>query len=297
MELETGIRLVTRIVTVSPSRQRSSGAGSCPFIAVALRRAPVKLTSSASIDRSNSVPMSAAPGDAARKEGQHAQAESNAPLVMPCTKRRLVETNGIRGSSATLPQIAEGLKKSIKLLQHGILALPIETPGMLIHYLRLILFAIGLLVGVQVPGFVDQYAMRVSAHQIEAARNFRGFQENADQYFGGSVEALVEHHEGSGDKAFKNEGRTIREMFVRLSALSAEVNAMRAPLIQRIIHVAVHPNREILDETLAAYSYTVPLNPSAVICGVVSGTVLAILVEAIFAAFAHLLRPIRIRPT
>jgi len=62
---------------------------------------------------------------------------------------------------------------------------------MFTDYLRLILFAVGLLAGVQVPGFIDQYAQRVSAHQIEVATDFRGFQQVADQYFGGSVEALI----------------------------------------------------------------------------------------------------------
>ena len=46
---------------------------------------------------------------------------------------------------------------------------------MLRAYLRLVVFALGLLVGVQVPGFVDQYAKRVSAHYIEASKNFAGF--------------------------------------------------------------------------------------------------------------------------
>ncbi len=78
-------------------------------------------------------------------------------------------------------------------------------------YVRLIVFAIGLLVGVQVPSFVDQYAKRVSAHQIEVAGNFRGFQDTADRYFGGSVEALITHHAASDDRVFQDEAKTIRE--------------------------------------------------------------------------------------
>jgi len=68
---------------------------------------------------------------------------------------------------------------------------------MFVDYLRLVLFAIGLLAGVQTPGFIDQYAKRVSAHQIEVAQNFSGFQQTADRYFGGSVEALLAHHAAS----------------------------------------------------------------------------------------------------
>jgi hypothetical protein len=47
---------------------------------------------------------------------------------------------------------------------------------MLLSYLRLVLFAAGLLIGVQVPGFINDYAKRVEAHLIEAQTGLRGFQ-------------------------------------------------------------------------------------------------------------------------
>lgn len=37
-------------------------------------------------------------------------------------------------------------------------------------YLRLLLFTLGLLLGVQVPGFIDDYAKRVDAHRLETSR-------------------------------------------------------------------------------------------------------------------------------
>jgi hypothetical protein len=80
-------------------------------------------------------------------------------------------------------------------------------------------------------------------------------------------------------------------MHNRLEALTAELAALSGPLILQIIHVTLHPNREILEETRAVYSYTVPLNPSAVISGLITGTVLAILIETVLLALARLLRP------
>jgi hypothetical protein len=167
---------------------------------------------------------------------------------------------------------------------------------MFANYLRLVVFAFGLLVGVQVPGFVDQYAKRVSAHQIEVARDFAGFQETANRFFGGSVEALIAHHVASPDPAFQDEGRSVRAMYDRLTVLTAELAALRGPLIRRIVHVVFRPNREILDETWSAYSYTVPLNPPALVSGIAIGAFLAMLVEATFVGVVRLLRPRRSRP-
>ena len=166
---------------------------------------------------------------------------------------------------------------------------------MLAGYVRLIVFAIGLLVGVQAPGFVDQYAKRVSAHQIEVAGNFKGFQDAADQYFGGSVEALIAHHAASTDPVFQDEAKTIREMYGRLLALNAELAALRGPLIAQIMHVIFHPNREIFDETRSAYTYTVPLNSSGIISGVTLGACLAILIESSMLGVVRLVRPRRTR--
>ena len=56
---------------------------------------------------------------------------------------------------------------------------------MLLSYLRLVLFAVGLLVGVQVPGFISDYAKRVEAHLIEAQTGLRGFDATAQQFFNG----------------------------------------------------------------------------------------------------------------
>jgi hypothetical protein len=165
------------------------------------------------------------------------------------------------------------------------------------NYLRLVVFAFGLLVGVQVPGFVDQYAKRVSAHQLEAVKSFGGFRETADRYFGGNVDALIAHHAASEDPAFKNEAKVIRGIYDRLAMLTAELAALRGPLIQQIMHVLFRANSEILSETRSEYTYTVPLNPPAVVCGVTTGALLAMLIEALFTAGVRLIRPRRTRST
>jgi hypothetical protein len=161
---------------------------------------------------------------------------------------------------------------------------------MVADYMRLIAFAVGLLVGVQVPNFVDQYAKRVSAHQIEVTRNFSGFQETADRFFGGSVEALIAHHAASADRVFKNEAKSIREMYDRLTSLTAELAALKGPLIKQIIHVVFRPNNEILNETRSAYTYTVPLNAPGIVSGITLGAFLAIGVETLLLAGVRLVR-------
>ncbi len=162
---------------------------------------------------------------------------------------------------------------------------------MLANYVRLIVFALGLLVGVQIPGFVDQYQKRVSAHQIEATRALEGFQQTANSYFSGSVEALIQHHASSNDAAFQDEARTVRRLYDRVVALNLELAALRRPLFSRILHVAFSPDREIFGETRAEYSYTVPLDPPAITSGIIAGVLLALGVDGVLALLALVLAP------
>jgi hypothetical protein len=148
-------------------------------------------------------------------------------------------------------------------------------------YLRLVLFALGLLIGIQAPAFVDQYSKRVSAHYIEATKNFAGFQRSANEYFGGSIEALIAHHESSSDAVFKDEAKNVAAIYARLKKLALELDAMNRPLASRIFHVVFHPDEEILNETVAAYSYTVPLNLEAVSCGLITALLLAVVIESL----------------
>jgi hypothetical protein len=138
---------------------------------------------------------------------------------------------------------------------------------------------LGLLLGVQAPGFIDQYSKRVSAHYSEAQKDFAGFQHNADQYFGGSVEALIAHHQASDDAVFRDEAKNVSAIYARVKRLALELEAMNRPLPNQIVHVVFYPDKEILDETIAVYSYTVPLNQQAIACGLLVGLLLALLSE------------------
>jgi hypothetical protein len=91
IELVDGSELRTRSVTLSPWRQRNVGAGRLPLTTVALRGAPVKLTGSMPMSRSNCAPDSSGTrvrtgcAIAARPSPNAAAVP---PSASPCTNRR-----------------------------------------------------------------------------------------------------------------------------------------------------------------------------------------------------------------
>ena len=167
--------------------------------------------------------------------------------------------------------------------------------SILYRYLIVIIACISLLIGLQVPNFVDQYQKRLDAHLREVTVNLQPFQEIAVRYFGGDMNKLIELHLNSDAKPFQEEGAAIKKMVERKLRFETDMAAMKANLTMQALHVLLHGDREILDETRQQYSYAVPLNQDALVFGASSALVILLLAELLFAlarlSYAKLSRP------
>ena len=146
------------------------------------------------------------------------------------------------------------------------------------RYLMIVVACIALLIGLQLPNLADQYEKRVDAHLREVTINFQPYQEIADKYFNGSIEKLIELHRKSGEKPFQEEGAAVEKMYQRKLRFEGEMAALQTSLPYRIVHILFSGDQEMMGETLAQYSYTVPLNQDALVVGaVIAATVLLVL--------------------
>ena len=153
---------------------------------------------------------------------------------------------------------------------------------MLLSYLRLVLFAAGLLIGVQVPGFTNDYAKRVEAHLIEAQTGLSGFQGTANQFFKGDMQALVNHYRASEDPIFRSDADSLSAMLTRQLALDKQFQAMQGPWYIRVLQVALAADPDIRKETWNGYSYQILLTPEAMIWGMSGALLLSFGIECLF---------------
>ena len=73
-----------------------------------------------------------------------------------------------------------------------------------------------------------------------------------------------------------------------------EKTAFETHLAGKVAYIVAHKDQEILDETRTSYSYTVPLNRSAVYSGLLSAAAVVLafeLLKVIFVGLFHLARP------
>ncbi len=151
------------------------------------------------------------------------------------------------------------------------------------RYLMIVVACVSLLIGLQIPNFVDQYQKRVDAHLREVSVNLQPFQDIAAKYFSGDMNKLIELHRASSEKAFQEEGAAIEKMVARKLRFETDLAALNTSLPLKALHVLFHGDKEILDEALGQYSYAVPLNQDALVFGACVAIAILLLVELLFA--------------
>jgi hypothetical protein len=157
-------------------------------------------------------------------------------------------------------------------------------------YLRIILFCGGLLIGIQIPAVVDQYAKRIDAHLSEALEVFAGFQQTADRYFKGNIQDLISHYKSSDDAVFKNDASNILFISKRVIHLKSEQAALKQSALIRTAHVLFFPDNKVFQQTLDQYSYMILINPQALIWGLLSGFIIASFFDLLFYIIGYLIR-------
>ncbi|MBU1424865.1 MAG: DUF2937 family protein [Gammaproteobacteria bacterium] len=155
--------------------------------------------------------------------------------------------------------------------------------NILYRYLMIIVACISLLVGLQIPNFIDQYQKRIDAHLREVTANLQPFQEIADKYFGGDIVRLIDLHRNSEAQPFREEGVAIETMVQRKQRFEADLAALQTSLPQKALNVLLHGDREMIDEALGQYSYSVPLNQDALLFGAGVALAILLLVELLLA--------------
>ena len=122
-------------------------------------------------------------------------------------------------------------------------------------YSRLAVFAVGILLGIQVPSFVEQYNQRIDAHFREVNINISGFQDTADRLFDGDLEALIAYYANSNDAVFESDAGSIRLVVTRYNRLLVERSALDNNAFAVAMHVMFAADQEFYQEAMRQYSY------------------------------------------
>lgn len=151
----------------------------------------------------------------------------------------------------------------------------------LLEYIRTAIFVVGVLVGIQLPGLVDQYAKAVESHLSESQASLQAFQGDADRFFEGSLPRLVEHYKASSDQVFIDGGESIEVILIRNQLLSTAQTLFYQHSYSPYVQLLFNPVKDIRVEVFAGYSYVIMLDSSAILIGLLAGVMAAIIFESL----------------
>ncbi|HEY0973799.1 MAG TPA: DUF2937 family protein [Solimonas sp.] len=157
-----------------------------------------------------------------------------------------------------------------------------------------ILFALGLLLALQIPHFLDHYTQRYAGYRDALADSMAEFQRTADQHYGGNLQALIDDLragkpgiEAVGDKLDRDR-RQLAEMDANLVILR------EGGLWARVQHLARNADSSLVRGAWGDYQPGLPLTTDALICGALG----ALLATGLFNALVWLIGwPFRTRYT
>ncbi len=149
----------------------------------------------------------------------------------------------------------------------------------LYRYLLIFVACIALLMGIQIPSFVDQYEKRLDAHFQEVQTDLKGYQDIADRDFGGSMESLIRRHKESTDMVFRDEASPIETIYLRFLHFRDQREGLKTQLPGKVLYIVRYGDHDLLRETYASYSYTIPLDSTAIYTGFALVGIVVLLLE------------------
>ncbi len=150
------------------------------------------------------------------------------------------------------------------------------------RYSLKMVFALTLLVGLQLPNFLQQYEQRLDAHYIEAEMHLQQYQALADRHFAGDLQALIIKHKSSELALFNQEALLIEKLQRRFHYLQAKKQALQSPLMARLYFLLGEINRPLWLETQANYNAELRLNKNSIQVGLLSALVVTLFLECLF---------------
>lgn len=161
------------------------------------------------------------------------------------------------------------------------------------RYSLQLIFTLGLLLGLQLPHFLQQYELRLQGHFAEAQLQFAQFQSLADIYFDGDLQALINKHKNSKIALFRDEAVIIENSYLRILQLQQQVSLLKQPIYYRLAALTRATQQPIFNETWRSYEANIVLNQAAIIVGISIAIMLVLMIEFLLFMMAVILRRLK----
>ncbi len=141
-----------------------------------------------------------------------------------------------------------------------------------------IIFAVAVIIGLQIPNFIGQYKQRLGGHFDEATQNLKSYESIAEETIGTTdLDALATHYQ-QGSSDIQIIGEKLTDDIARTNHLGKLVeNLETAGIFGRLKHLFVDLERPIARATLNDYQLGLPITPESLIYALIFGVIATLL--------------------
>lgn len=139
-------------------------------------------------------------------------------------------------------------------------------------------FALGVIVFLQLPHFIDQYTQRLGGFEASQNQQLKEYQLIADQHFSGDLSAYVAHLAQNNDPAIAAAAGMVSETLASQLALKKELQVFeQEPLWYQMPYFLSHMRMDLTRGTFQNFAPGVPINIWAWGYGIIGGVLFSLL--------------------
>ncbi|MFK7795584.1 MAG: DUF2937 family protein [Gammaproteobacteria bacterium] len=145
-----------------------------------------------------------------------------------------------------------------------------------------VLFAVGVLLFMQVPHFVDQYAQRLGGYYQAQVNHLDQYQQIAKNQHQGNLDGLIREFMSSEQASVRETGNNISVIRGLAESLKNDVYVLdHKPLASKLVHLATATRYDIAGQTLTNYKPGVPFSIESLVCALLGGMFMSMLFNSI----------------
>lgn len=146
-----------------------------------------------------------------------------------------------------------------------------------------IFFAMGAIVFLQLPHFIEQYTQRMGGFAASQAQQIKEYQVIADEHFDGDIEAYQRRLEQSVDPAIAQSAEQMTRRLQSAQSIQEDLKVYeQKPLWYQVPYFLTHLRTDMVKGTAQNFSPGLPINLWAWGYGLLGGVMFSMIFNALF---------------
>ena len=153
---------------------------------------------------------------------------------------------------------------------------------MIKNLLDKIFFAVGVMVFLQLPHFIDQYTQRMGGYSASQTEQIKEYQSIADQHFNGDLAAYINRLQQNADPAVAESATQMAKRLASADDIKSELQVFeQKPLWYQVPYFITHMRMDLAQGTAQNFSPGLPINLWAWGYGLIGGILFSLLFNGI----------------